>query len=128
MIRAFFNGGIFSYIQICISLLIVWTVIKHSFRCFSKHAQAVPGGGAPIHGILFWGAMAMVIGFFAHFVGIFEAMESISRANDISPAIVAEGYQMALITIIMGIFIFIISAICWFVLKWRYGILQNNMQ
>jgi len=38
------------------------------------------------------------------FVGIYEAMQTIMMANDTSPAIVADGYTLSLITILTGLF------------------------
>jgi len=73
-----------------------------------------------INAIVFWGAISAIVGFFAHYLGVYYAMLAIQRANDISPAIVAYGSSMSLITILTGLTIFIFSAIIWFVLRWRY--------
>ena len=73
-----------------------------------------------INTILFWGSLSVVLGVFAHFVGLYEAMQAIKVAGDISPAIVAGGYAMSLITILSGLSLFLASAIIWMVLNWKY--------
>ena len=70
-----------------------------------------------INSILFWGAFSVVVGFFAHFLGIMYAMEAIKAASDISPSIVAGGYSVSLITILFGLIIFMIAALIWFILR-----------
>jgi biopolymer transport protein ExbB/TolQ len=74
-----------------------------------------------LNAILFWSGISLLIGLFAHFHGIYMAMQAISRASDISPAIVAMGYSMSLITVLSGMFIFIVSLIIWFFLRWRFN-------
>ena len=73
-----------------------------------------------INAIIFWGSISAILGIFAHFSGIYQAMVAISMANDISPAIVAMGYAISLITILTGLLIFMISAVIWFFYRWRY--------
>ena len=73
-----------------------------------------------INAILFWGCFSVVLGIFAHFEGVYLAMQAMMKANDISPAIVAQGYAMSLITILSGLFLFMVSSVTWLILRWRY--------
>jgi biopolymer transport protein ExbB/TolQ len=73
-----------------------------------------------INAIIFWGAFSVVLGLFAHFMGVYQAMQAISQAPAISPAIVAGGYAVSLITILTGLIIFLISAVLWVVFRSRY--------
>ena len=79
-----------------------------------------------INAVLFWGIMSIIIGVFAHFIGIYAAMNAIMMANDISPAIVASGYAVSLITILFGLFILMLSSILWFILRWKYKSIISN--
>jgi biopolymer transport protein ExbB/TolQ len=72
-----------------------------------------------INSILFWGAMSVLIGFLGHYHGMYLAMQQISRASEISPAVIAEGYGVSLITVLFGLLILLFSALVWFVLRWR---------
>lgn len=73
-----------------------------------------------INAIIFWGIFGIILGFFGHFFGLYNAMIAISKAKNISPAIVAMGYAMSITTILAGLFIFMISAILWLVFRARY--------
>lgn len=73
-----------------------------------------------INAIIFWGIFGIILGFFGHFLGLYNAMTAISKAKNISPAIVAMGYAMSITTILAGLFIFMISAILWLVFRARY--------
>ncbi len=77
-----------------------------------------PGMG--INAILFWGIICIVIGFMAHFLGLYQATRAISQATDISPAVVAMGYAQSLVTILFGMLIFMIAAILWFIMRWQH--------
>jgi uncharacterized membrane protein len=103
-----------------IAILILALSVRKVIQLYGKQdlPKAVLESG--INAIIFWGAIAAIFGFFAHYLGIYYAMLAIFQANDISPAIVALGYSISLITILTGLTIFMISAIIWFVLRWRY--------
>lgn len=126
MLTFFISGGFFMYFQLICLLLVLGLAVKAAIPLTGRHARAIPGGDAGIHAVLFWGAMAMVLGFLAHYMGLYEAMGSIATANDISPGVVAKGYQMALVTVLSGMATFILSALLWFVLRWRYQSLLSE--
>jgi hypothetical protein len=120
MLQFFSLGGSFMWLLLVFAIVIVGLTLKGIIQIFSKEqkysAQLENGANA----ILFWGFISLVVGFFAHFYGIYLAMDAIKRANDISPAIVAGGYANSLNTILFGMGIFLVSAICWFALRWKY--------
>jgi heme/copper-type cytochrome/quinol oxidase subunit 3 len=70
-----------------------------------------------INSIIFWGFLSAIFGLFAHFYGVYLAMQAIARASDVSPAIVAKGYAYSLVTILTGMTIFMSSGILWFALR-----------
>jgi biopolymer transport protein ExbB/TolQ len=70
-----------------------------------------------INSILFWGGMCALLGFFSHYIGIYMAMQEIRKASDISPAVLAGGYQVSLIPILSGLFILTLASIIWYVLR-----------
>ena len=114
------HGGIFGWILILLILVIAWLSIRKGIQLFFKKdidpLRLEPG----INAIIFWGGISAVLGIFAHFSGVYQAMIAISAANDISPAIVAMGYAFSLITILIGLLIFMVSAVIWFLYRWRY--------
>ncbi|PLX15473.1 MAG: hypothetical protein C0599_16685 [Salinivirgaceae bacterium] len=67
--------------------------------------------------ILFLGSFALIFGLLGQGVGLYEAMEAIQRAHDISPAIMAGGFQVSMIAPLYGFGLLIISSIIWFVYR-----------
>jgi biopolymer transport protein ExbB/TolQ len=72
------------------------------------------------HAILFWGSISALIGFLGQASGLRNGFIAISRAQEISPRIVAQGFAESLTTTIFGLVVLIISAIVWFVLQGKY--------
>ena len=120
MVNFFISGGQMMWLFLLIALLIIYLSLKKAFQLFSKQdlSKSVLENG--INAIIFWGSISAVLGFFAHYLGVYYAMQAIYKANDISPAIVAYGYSLSLVTILTGLVLFIISAILWFIFRWRY--------
>jgi len=56
--------------------------------------------------------VAPMLGFTGTVAGMIEAFANIRRANDISPAVVAEGIEIALLTTLFGLIVAIILQIC----------------
>ncbi|MGQ8336335.1 MotA/TolQ/ExbB proton channel family protein [Sunxiuqinia sp. A32] len=70
--------------------------------------------------ILLFGSLAIVSGFLGQAIGLVMAFNAIEAAGDISPAIVAGGLKVSMITPLYGTIIFILSLIFWGVLKEVY--------
>jgi len=125
MLNFLYSGGFFMVFELICLLLVLGLAVRAGLRMLGKNAAALPGREIAIHAVLFWGSMALVLGFLSHYMGLYGAMEAISRANDISPGIVAKGYQMALVSVLSGMVIFIISMLLWFLLRWRFQQLMH---
>jgi len=125
MLNFLYSGGFFMVFELICLVLVLGLAVRAGLRMLGKNAAALPGREIAIHAVLFWGSMALVLGFLSHYMGLYGAMEAISRANDISPGIVAKGYQMALVSVLSGMVIFIISMLLWFLLRWRFQQLMH---
>ena len=120
MISFFLSGGIFMWPLLVIAIIIVYLSVRKVIDLFfvdNQNRSTLKNG---INAILFWGSFSVVFGIFAHFIGIYLAMQAVMVAGDISPAIVANGYALSLITILSGLFLFMVSAIIWLFLQWKY--------
>ena len=120
MTSLFSQGGTFMWPMTILVLVIVILAVKKSVELFLKTGTDRIQLESGINAIIFWAGVNLVLGFLAHFSGVFLAMQEIMRARDISPAIVAMGYSQSLITILYGMTIFVFSAIIWFVLRWKF--------
>jgi len=120
MFTIFQQGGIFMWPLLIIAISVVILSIKKAIDLFGQTEQPRKQLESGLNAIIFWGAISVIIGFLAHFWGMYMALQAISMASDISPAIVAQGFAVSLITILFGLLIFLFSGIMWLVLRWRY--------
>ena len=77
-----------------------------------------------VHAIKFAGGFAAVWGILGQGIGIYEACIAIQEMQDVSPALLAGGFQVSMITALYGIIIFLVSHILWFILKTRLNLLE----
>jgi uncharacterized membrane protein len=112
-----YMGGPFMYLLAVIATVVLWLAVKNTILLYRQNGDTQKSTN--INAILFWGCIALLLGVFGHFMGIYQAMQAIMAANDISPAIVAGGYVMSLSTIIFGMGILLFSSVSWFYLKSR---------
>jgi len=125
MISFFLRGGQFMWLMLILAIVIFGLTVMKVVEFISKRDADKLKLERGVNAIFFWGGISAVLGFFAHYLGVYYAMEAITAANDISPAIVAEGYAMSLITILTGLFIFLFSAVIWFGLRWWLKIISH---
>ena len=62
------------------------------------------------------GLFTMITGILGQLIGLFMAFTAIEAAQDISPAILAGGLKVSMITTLTGVVIYLISIIIWFLL------------
>ena len=128
MLHFFGSGGPFMWPLLFVAIFIISISIKKAIDLFGKRELNNARLESGINAIIFWGGISVVLGLFAHFLGVYMAMQAISMAHDISPAIVAQGYAVSLTTILFGLFIFMFAAIFWFILRWRHKQLMIKSQ
>ena len=64
------------------------------------------------------GRFALVTGILGQLIGLFSAFQAIEKAVDISPAIMAGGLKVSMITTIYGMLIFLFSFLFWLLLDY----------
>jgi biopolymer transport protein ExbB/TolQ len=119
-------GGPLMWPLLIIGVAVLVIVAKKVNDLFIKEGLSNAQLEKGINAIIFWGAFSVVLGLFAHFMGVYQAMQAISQAPAISPAIVAGGYAVSIITILTGLIIFMISAVFWVVFRTRYKKLSTE--
>lgn len=68
------------------------------------------------------GLFALVMGIFAQLIGLYQAFSAIQEMGSVSPAMLAGGIQVSMITTLYGILIFMISIGIHIVLKHRQSL------
>jgi uncharacterized membrane protein len=101
-------GGPFIYLLVVIAGVVLWLAVKHLVQSYRPNDANRKSGN--VKAILFWSCMALLTGVFAHFMGLYMAMQAIMEAADISPVLVAGGYAVSLSTIIFGMVILLLDS------------------
>ncbi len=114
------EGGILMWPLILMGIAVLVLAAKKANDLYFKQGLSKAQLEKGINAIIFWGSFSIIFGVFAHFMGVYNAMQAISKASAISPQIVAGGYAVSIITILTGLFIFMISAIFWLVFRSKY--------
>ncbi len=65
------------------------------------------------------GLLGLVIGILGQLIGLFSAFQGIETMGNVSPAMLAGGLKVSMITTVYGMLIYIIALILWFVVKAR---------
>lgn len=65
------------------------------------------------------GLFALVFGIFGQLMGLYQAFKAIEAAGSVSPAILAGGLKVSMITTLYGMLIFLVSYLIWFGLDYR---------
>ncbi|MCD8445224.1 MotA/TolQ/ExbB proton channel family protein, partial [Tenacibaculum finnmarkense] len=73
-------------------------------------------------------ALAPMLGFMGTVIGMIEAFDKIAVANDISPAVVAGGIKIALLTTVFGLVAAIILQIFYNYIVSKIDSIVNNME
>lgn len=67
--------------------------------------------------ILFTGSFAFLIGLLGQILGIMQIMDCIGEIGSISPALIARGFKVTMLTTTYGFVLFVISFAIWFFAK-----------
>lgn len=111
--------GMWFFPLLILFVVIVILAIKKAIDLFGGRdlTEAQLEGG--LHAVLFWGVISAVVGFLGQVSGIYNALQVISKATEISPKIVAMGFAESFTSAIFGLVIFLVSAILWAILYAR---------
>jgi hypothetical protein len=95
-----------------IGLLTMWNAVALIARIGSIDRRR-----QSIDSVLFWGALAVVLGFLGQWLGIFKIAEVIAAHGIVSPTAVAYGISESLLTPVAGMFVLMIAVLVWGVLR-----------
>ena len=62
------------------------------------------------------GLFTMITGILGQLIGLLSAFQAIEEVGDISPALLAGGLKVSMITTLYGVFIYLFSIVIWFLL------------
>lgn len=102
--------GTYGWIMIMLTLSILFYVIKYSIQLFAKKSTT----SLDINRIMIIAVVILAIGALSHYLGLFMGLQMFGH---FSTAQFAAGYATSLIALMYGLVVFIVSTICWFVLR-----------
>ena len=73
-------------------------------------------------------SLAPMLGFMGTVIGMIDAFDAIAAAGDVSPAIVANGIKVALLTTVAGLIVAIILQLFYNYLVAKMDSIVNNME
>jgi biopolymer transport protein ExbB/TolQ len=113
--------GVFAWPLSLLAVVIVALAVKAGWRLTRvTRGQADLTLEGDLRAIPFWGGVAVLLGFTAQFTGIYNAAHAISRARDISPAVIAQGFAESFSTTLFGMVVLLVAILVWFALQGRY--------
>lgn len=74
------------------------------------------------------GLFTLVFGIFGQLMGLYQAFSAIEQAGDISPALLAGGLKVSMITTLYGVSIFLLSYLIWLGLDYMVQNKSNNVK
>lgn len=119
MFELFYMGGpLFMGILTLIFIAMVIVAIVNGKPVLKGSIEADQGRNR-ISYIKSVGLFALVMGVLGQLIGLFEAFKAIEIVKDISPAMMAGGLKVSMITTLYGLIIYLISYLIWFGLSWK---------
>ena len=117
----FILGGSLFMSSLTILLVIILAVsVSFAIAIASGKASDRPNFKHQLKYVKSLGLFTMITGILGQLIGLFSAFTFIEVAADISPAILAGGLKVSLITTLTGIVIYLISIAIWFLLDLWY--------
>lgn len=120
MFELFQMGGPMLMGILTLLLLAICALAVYSGARISRHngePDSETGLKARLSYIKSIGLFALVFGIFGQLLGLYDAFTAIQAAGSVSPAILAGGLKVSMITTLYGMLIFLVSYLLWFGLK-----------
>jgi len=122
MMKLFYEGGALFMGLLTLIFLVLIIVTIFSFAFIAKNRgneeSKIKNLFSYVKNI---GLFGLVIGIFGQLIGLYEAFGAIQQMGDVSPALLAGGLKVSMITTLYGVFIFLIANLFWFGLKIFHG-------
>ena len=96
-----------------LTALSVWRLVRNEPADRERTAYG-------INAILFWGGLAAVVGILGQFQGIYEALNAIAVAAEVSPQVVWRGLAVSFTTTLAGLATLVVAALIWVSLQAVY--------
>lgn len=118
MMEYMWRGGPVMWPILILAIVIVVLTLSNAIRLFvSRKADAQTQSS--VNAILFWGTVAVFLGWFGQWNGLYSMASIVVDSPTLNPAMVVMGFWETLVSAIAGLAVFIVAAPCWFLLHAR---------
>ncbi|MDT8402590.1 MAG: MotA/TolQ/ExbB proton channel family protein [Bacteroidales bacterium] len=119
MFELFYIGGpLFMGILTFLFFIILAIAVYHLVIILKNDFKDINESRKKLKYIKSLGLFAFVTGIMGQLLGLYNAFGAIEKAMDISPALLAGGLKVSMITPIYGALIFVISYLLWIILDY----------
>ncbi len=113
----FYMGGpLFMGILTTLLVILLAIVVYFFVLIVSGKSAAISNFSHKLTYVKSVGLFTMITGILGQLIGLLEAFKAIERVGDISPAMLAGGLKVSMITTLYGILIYLLSILIWFLL------------
>lgn len=113
MLQLIQHSGLVGLVLIAIAVTCIILIARASMRLRSGNAESL---ALSRQALLFWGVLAVLLGFVGHTAGVFNALSVIVEADSVSGVDVADALRISLLTVIMGLGVLTVAALGWLAL------------
>lgn len=117
ILKHLYEGGPFFMFPIAIMWIVVILLSSLQFFNYFSSKRNDEKIAKRNSTILFIGSFALLFGMFGQLLGLYQALDAIERAGDISPFLIAGGLKISLLTVIYGFSLLLFSSLIWFIIK-----------
>ena len=118
MMRYMLEGGPTMWPILLLAIVIANLTLANAVRLFGIRRAGARTQNS-VNAILFWGAVAVAIGLFGQWNGLYKVATILASAPVVNPNAVIMGFSETLVSTIAGLTVFIVAAPCWYVLHAR---------
>ena len=115
MLELFYMGGpLFMGILTIIFISMIAVAVVNGLPLLKDAPDDVEAAARKIGYVKSIGLFALIFGILGQLIGLFSAFQVIEQSVEISPAMMAGGFKVSMITTLYGFLICIISYLIWF--------------
>ena len=119
--------GPFEIPMVLLSLIVIGMIGKKKIDLFFRKGLSAEKLQWGLNSILFWGIFTFIFGLLAQTIGIWQALQGLMLASDISPPILIMGLLGTFSPVIYGLCTLLVAMLNWWILRERYKFLINEL-
>lgn len=117
MLRFLQESGPLIFPVLILGVVIVLLTLYNLFSLSVRRPLAAAQRRRSIDAILFWGSVAAMLGFLGQWLGLNRMVRVVAERGIANPQLVTYGLSESLLTPVTGMFVLLVAAFSWFLLR-----------